>query len=151
MSLRKLLWNAGYRYRKNFAGLPGTPDIAITRFKIAVFCDGEFFHGKDWETVLKQRVARGQNAEFWLKKIEHNIKHDAEVDRQLTGLGWTVLRFWGHDIRKHPDRCIKAVEEAILEKQITAYDMTEPAWDDGEGDKNHDCHTSRMKETFQDP
>lgn len=66
--LRKALWKKGIRYRKNYKLLPGTPDIAITKYKIAIFCDSEFFHGKDWE-VLKPRLEKGKNAEFWIKKI----------------------------------------------------------------------------------
>ena len=55
--LRKALWNKGYRYRKNYKKLPGSPDIALTKYKIAIFCDGEFFHGKDWEKLeLKLRI-----------------------------------------------------------------------------------------------
>ena len=60
IALRKALWKKGYRYRKNFKGLPGKPDIAITKYKIAIFCDGEFFHGKDWE-ILKPKLEKGKN------------------------------------------------------------------------------------------
>ena len=49
--LRRALWNRGYRYRKNYKGLPGKPDIALTKYRIAIFCDSEFFHGKDWEKL----------------------------------------------------------------------------------------------------
>ena len=70
--LRKRLWQEGIRYRKNYSCLPGKPDIAITKYKIAIFCDGEFFHGKDWNT-LKQRLSKGQNSKYWVDKIERNI------------------------------------------------------------------------------
>lgn len=49
--LRKALWAKGYRYRKNYKLLPGTPDIVLTKQKIAIFCDGEFFHGKEWDVL----------------------------------------------------------------------------------------------------
>lgn len=66
--LRKALWQKGFRYRKNYRELPGTPDIVLTQYKIAIFCDGEFFHGKDWE-VLKPRLEKSNNSEFWISKI----------------------------------------------------------------------------------
>lgn len=65
--LRKALWDKGYRYRKNYKKLPGCPDIVLTKYKIAIFCDGEFFHGKDWE-VLKPRLEKSNNSEFWISK-----------------------------------------------------------------------------------
>ena len=68
LCLRKALWKKGYRYRKNYKKLPGTPDIVLTRYKIAIFCDSEFFHGKDWE-FLKLRLERGNNPEYWINKI----------------------------------------------------------------------------------
>ena len=69
--LRKALWNKGYRYRKNYKDLPGKPDIVLAKYKIAIFCDSEFFHGKDWE-VLRPQLERGKNADFWIKKISKN-------------------------------------------------------------------------------
>ena len=71
--LRKALWNKGIRYRKNYKELPGTPDIVLTKYKIAIFCDSEFFHGKDWE-ILKPRLEKGKNPDYWVKKIERNIQ-----------------------------------------------------------------------------
>ena len=67
MLLRRKLWNSGYRYRKNVKTLPGKPDIVIPRYKIAISCDGEFFHGKDWE-VLRPRLMKCENAEYWISK-----------------------------------------------------------------------------------
>ena len=87
VSLRKLLWHVGYRYRKNYAQLPGTPDIAITKHKIAIFCDGEFFHGKSWESGEREHVGRGKRGDFRQKKIERNMARDNEVDRLLNDLG----------------------------------------------------------------
>ena len=110
VTLRKLLWHAGYRYRKNDADLPGKPDIALTKHKIAIFCDGEFFHGKDFDTKKKPET----NAEYWEEKIKKNIQRDQVVEADLKGMGWTVIRFWSRDIIKDPDSCVKAVEEIIL-------------------------------------
>ena len=78
--LRRTLWNKGYRYRKNYKDLPGKPDIALTKYKIAIFCDSEFFHGKDWE-ILKLRLENGKNPDFWIKKIERNRNRDYENDK----------------------------------------------------------------------
>jgi len=97
--LRKALWNKGIRYRKNVSTLPGKPDIVITKYKIAIFCDGEFFHGKDWE-VLRPKLENSNNSEFWIKKISRNIERDDEVNKELLFLGYTVIRFWGNDIKK---------------------------------------------------
>lgn len=112
--LRKALWKKGYRYRKNYSQLPGTPDIVLTKYKIAIFCDGEFFHGKDWE-VLKPRLEKSSNSEYWIKKITKNQKHDLEVNQALLFQGWTVMRFWGKDIKKDVDGCIKVIEETIFD------------------------------------
>ena len=120
--LRKELWKRGYRYRKNYKALPGKPDIALTKYKIAIFCDSEFFHGKDWE-VLKPRLEKGNNPEFWVNKIERNVKRDDEVNKQLLFYGWTVIRFWGKDIQKNLDQCIKVIEEAIFDTTIGAENM----------------------------
>ena len=115
--LRKALWKQGIRYRKNYKKLPGSPDIAITKYKIAIFCDSEFFHGKDWEK-LKLRLENGQNCTFWIKKIMRNMERDSENEKALNFQDWMVLRFWGEDIKRHTDECVKAVQEAISEQKI---------------------------------
>ena len=112
LKLRKELWKRGYRYRKNVKNLPGKPDIALTKYKIAIFCDSEFFHGKDWE-VLKPRLENSNNSEYWIKKISRNMERDNEINKQLLFMGWTVIRFWGKDILKDIDTCIQVVEETI--------------------------------------
>lgn len=111
--LRKALWERGYRYRKNYKGLPGHPDIVLTKYKIVIFCDGEFFHGKDWEK-LKIRLKKSNNSEYWITKIARNIERDEEVNKQLRTLGWSVLRFWGKDIKKDVNGCITTIEEKIF-------------------------------------
>ena len=112
--LRKALWEKGIRYRKNYRKIPGKPDIAITKYKIAVFCDSEFFHGKDWEQ-LQTQIKRGRNPEFWIEKISRNRERDNEVDMQLRALGWEVIRFWGKDITKNVSECVRVVEEKIFD------------------------------------
>lgn len=121
--LRKELWKRGYRYRKNYDKLPGHPDIVITKYKIVIFCDGEFFHGKDWE-VLKPRLEKSNNSEFWISKISRNRERDNEINKRLLFEGWTVIRFWGNDIKKHPEECIKVIEETIFDEKI-GEDMNE--------------------------
>lgn len=112
--LRRALWRKGYRYRINYRELPGKPDIVFIKYKIAVFCDSEFFHGKDWE-VLKPRLEAGNNAEYWIKKICRNVERDDQINKQLLFMGWTVIRFWGKDIMNHPDECVKVIEETIFD------------------------------------
>lgn len=112
--LRKALWAKGIRYRKNNTNLPGKPDIVLTKYKIAIFCDGEFFHGKDWE-VLKPRLEKSNNSDYWISKISRNRERDDEVNKQLLFEGWTVIRFWGKDIKKHTEECVKVIEEAIFD------------------------------------
>ncbi len=120
--LRKELWKRGYRYRKNYKELPGKPDIVLTKYKIAIFCDSEFFHGKDWE-VLKPQLEKGKNAKFWIDKILKNQQHDDDINKQLQFLGWTVIRFWGKDIKKNTEECIKVIEEAVFEQKYGDCDI----------------------------
>ena len=112
--LRKALWERGIRYRKNYSKLPGKPDIVLTKYKIVIFCDSEFFHGKDWE-VLKPTLERGNNPQFWIKKIRRNIERDDEINKELNFMGWTVIRFWGKDIIKNTENCVQVVKEAIFD------------------------------------
>lgn len=118
--LRRALWKKGYRYRKNYGKLFGKPDIVLTKYKIAIFCDGEFFHGKNWN-MLKNKLKKSNNSEFWIDKISRNRERDEEINKRLLFEGWTVIRFWGEDIKKHTDECVKVVEEAIFD-----------SWDFGE-------------------
>lgn len=119
--LRKELWKRGYRYRKNYEALPGKPDIAITKYKIAIFCDGEFFHGKDWE-VRKAKLEKGNNGAYWISKISRNRERDDEINKKLLFMGWTVIRFWGNDIKKNTDECIQVIEETIFEMKVSDSD-----------------------------
>lgn len=117
LALRKELWSKGYRYRKNYKALPGTPDIVLTKYKIVIFCDGELFHGNNWE-VLRPKLLKGNNPEYWVKKIERNMGRDRENDKKLLFMGWTVIRFWGNDILKKPEQCVKVIEEVIFDHLI---------------------------------
>lgn len=108
-TLRHVLWNRGYRYRKNYTKLPGKPDIVLTKYKIAVFCDSEFFHGKDFNTKKPVDV----NHEYWHNKISRNIERDKNVNHQLKDDGWIVIRFWGKDILKDLEHCADIIQETI--------------------------------------
>ena len=119
--LRKALWKKGYRYRKNYKELPGRPDIVLTKYHIAIFCDSEFFHGKDWK-VLKAKLEKGKNPDYWVRKIERNIQRDEEKDKQLSSMGWTVIHFWGKDILKNTEQCIKVIEETIFDQKVEEID-----------------------------
>lgn len=108
--LRKKLWHRGHRYRKHYSKIPGKPDIVFIGKKIAVFCDSEFWHGKDWE---EKKHEIKSNKDFWYSKIERNIERDKEVNKELKSMGWTVLRFWGGEIKKELDKCVGIIEKEL--------------------------------------
>ncbi len=112
--LRKELWSRGIRYRKNVRRITGNPDIVFIGLRIAVFCDSEFWHGYEWE---KRKEDFKSNREFWIPKIERNMERDKEVNQLLTDDGWTVLRFWGNEIKKETAKCADIIENAIKEKK----------------------------------
>lgn len=113
LMLRKELWSRGIRYRKNATKVVGKPDIVFIKKKVAVFCDSEFWHGFNWE---ERKNDFKSNQDFWIPKIERNIQRDIEVNQQLTEAGWTVLRFWGRDIKKHCNECADQIEKVLKEK-----------------------------------
>lgn len=108
--LAKELWKRGLRYRKHIKKISGNPDFAFIGLKIAVFCDSEFWHGKDW-AVKKHEIK--SNKKFWHRKIEQNIARDIQINKELTADGWLVLRFWGKEILKSTKTCADKVEQAI--------------------------------------
>ena len=108
--LREELWARGLRYRKNVKSVYGHPDIVFIGKKVAVFCDGEFWHGYDWDNKKKEIQS---NQEFWIPKIERNIDRDKEVNERLKSEGWTVLRFWGNEILKDADSCVETIQKRL--------------------------------------
>ena len=102
----KLLWNAGVRYCKNDKRVFGRPDFVIRKMRIAIFCDGEFWHGRNWE---ERKNDHKSNCDFWHSKIERNIRRDKEVNEQLKAQGWTVFRFWETEITKESDKCLNRI------------------------------------------
>lgn len=114
--LAKALWHRGYRYRLNYKILPGTPDIALTKYRIAIFVDGEFWHGKDFE---KTKEKLKNNKDYWIEKIEENIQRDIRNDKLLRQMDWYPIHFWSNDVKKYLDYCLNEVEETI--SNITAF------------------------------
>ncbi len=108
--IAKELWGKGFRYRKNDQSVPGKPDFTFKKIKLAIFCDSEFWHGKDWD-IQQKRI--GTNKDFWVKKIQNNINRDRIINEKLTNKGWIVLRFWETDIKKNLDDCILTITEII--------------------------------------
>lgn len=113
--LRKALWHKGIRYRKNYKFLIGKPDITLIKYKIAIFCDGDFWHGRGYQHPGEQVKT---NKKFWMHKLGENVARDAEVNEILTEQGWLVLRFWESDIKKNLNKCVKTVFDYIpIKKQ----------------------------------
>jgi len=106
VQLRKALWKLGYRYRKNVKSLPGKPDIVFRKFKIVVFIDGDFWHGFEWET---RKSKFKTNAKYWVPKIARNMQRDRETEKMLQERGFKILRFWEHEVRKNPDKCLDEI------------------------------------------
>ncbi len=106
----RLLWSAGVRYRKQSRDIPGRPDFSIKRYRLAIFVDGDFWHGRDFS---RDNNRFHHNRDFWIAKIERNIGRDRKVNAQLEAAGWKVLRFWESDIKKNPGACLEAVLEYL--------------------------------------
>ncbi len=114
-AIAKALWHEGYRYWLNYKKLPGSPDIAIQKYRIAVFIDGEFWHGFDWEN-RKAKLKR--NREYWIEKIEENMARDLRVDKELVALGWIPIHFWSKEVKKDFTECIQVIKEMIFEQMV---------------------------------
>ena len=108
--LRKELWARGLHYQKNSKKVFGKPDIVFIGKKVAVFCDSEFWHGYDWDNKKNDIQSR---REFWIPKIERNMQRDIEVTTRLTQEGWTVLRFWGNEIKHDLKSCADIIETTV--------------------------------------
>jgi DNA mismatch endonuclease (patch repair protein) len=106
LKLRKALWCLGYRYRVNVKELPGRPDIVFRRHKLAIFIDGEFWHGYRWEEK-KEKIK--SNRGFWIPKIERNMQRDQANNRDLVDKGWQVMRFWEKEVHKDLEGCLERV------------------------------------------
>lgn len=114
--LRRAARNAGLAYRVDVASLPGRPDLAVPAARLAVFCDGDFWHGRHLRRRLR-KLAAGHNATYWVSKLRANVERDRKVNRLLRESGWTVLRFWESDLRVNPNRAVKAMLKAMQARQ----------------------------------
>jgi DNA mismatch endonuclease, patch repair protein len=110
--LRSALWKRGLRYRINYGYLPGKPDIVFPRGRVAVFCDGDFWHGRSW-VARRQRLSQGHNAAYWVSKIESNMKRDKRVNASLRSSGWTVLRVWETEVLADPEAVADQVAAVV--------------------------------------
>ena len=108
--LARALWNKGYRYRKNNKSVFGRPDLTFKKYKIAIFVDGEFFHGYNWHEK-KDKIQ--SNREYWIPKIERNMQRDKEVNQYLIKNGWQVIRFWSPFVKKNLQDCIEIIEKEM--------------------------------------
>jgi DNA mismatch endonuclease (patch repair protein) len=108
--LRKKLWQIGLRYRKNYKSLKGVPDIVFLKEKVAIFVDGEFWHGYNW---VEKKKKINSNRSYWIKKIEGNIERDTEVKKQLASMGWKVLRFWEKEVKSDLEKCVSKIINAL--------------------------------------
>lgn len=118
--LRKALWAKNYRCRVNYKELPGKPDIVFTKYKIAIFCDGDFWHGHNWAVrgmVSLEQELEGYS-EYWRNKICKNIQRDEEITKKLYADRWYVLRFWESDIRSNTEECVRTIEQAIFDMKF---------------------------------
>ncbi|KIA94955.1 endonuclease [Pedobacter kyungheensis] len=104
--LRKALWANGIRFRIHVKNMPGKPDIVINKYRLAIFVDGNFWHGFEWH---KKKTTLKSNAQFWIPKIERNMQRDRKNQKQLEDVGYTVIRFWDHDIMKALTKCVNQV------------------------------------------
>ena len=116
LMLRKALWKENLRYRVNYKKLPGKPDIVFTKYHVAIFCDGDYWHGHNWAIrglgSLEEELAG--YSEFWRNKILGNIERDTKNNRFLQDMGWTVVRLWESDIRADIDSCVQQIKDALI-------------------------------------
>lgn len=106
----KKLWHRGLRYRLNYKKLPGSPDIVLTKYKIVIFIDGEFWHGKNF-TVESNNIKN--NHDYWSEKISENINRDRRNDLLLSREGWKVLHFWSKEAIGEFEKCYQKILEEI--------------------------------------
>ncbi|MDR2371171.1 MAG: very short patch repair endonuclease [Treponema sp.] len=120
---RKALWKWGIRYRKNVKTLFGTPDIAIKKYKIVIFIDGDFWHGNDWKKkhFLSQEKLLSTYSDYWQKKIRRNIERDKKVRKYYKNIGWTILRFWTSETEKRLNKCITKTIVTINKNKKLSY------------------------------
>lgn len=106
--LRRAVWSAGFRgYRIDDGRLPGRPDLAWTRHRLAVFVDGKFWHGHP------SAYRPGRHGAYWDEKVARNVERDRAADEELREMGWTVLRLWDFEVRRDLAGCVAQVASAL--------------------------------------
>ncbi len=126
--LRRELWKSGLHFRVNVKTLPGCPDIVFNEAKVAVFCDGDFWHGRQWKR-RRSRLRSGHNSEYWCRKIEANIKRDRTVNNLLRDADWTVLRFWESNIKRDPAEVVRKINNEQKRKGRSTSSQTKHVLD----------------------
>jgi len=126
--LRRELWKLGVRYRKYVAKLPGNPDLVFRMARVVVFCDGDFWHGRNWDQ-LRAALGRRHNADYWIAKIARNRERDQEHTTRLISEGWLVLRLWETDIIRDPQQAARQIKEVVERRRAEYTCITGP----GEG------------------
>jgi DNA mismatch endonuclease (patch repair protein) len=114
--LRQLLWRRGLRFRKNLTQLPGKPDIVFTKARVVVFCDGDFWHGRNWRRLARQLQNRA-NADYWYKKIRSNMLRDRWTTQFLEKQGWYVVRIWEGDVLADSEQAAARIEMIVRKSQ----------------------------------
>jgi DNA mismatch endonuclease (patch repair protein) len=112
LQLRRALWRLGLRYRTHADDLPGKPDVVFRRARVVVFCDGDFWHGRDWRK-LQKKLEGSANSAYWLPKIARNRQRDQEQTAELRGQGWHVVRLWEGEVKADPAAAALRVAEAV--------------------------------------
>lgn len=109
--LGKALWSNGFRYRKQYEKLHGTPDFVLIKYKIAIFCDSSFWHGyRNMKTKIHNFKS---NKSFWINKILDNLNRDKRINKELKKNGWRVIRFWDFEITNNIENCIDKIKTTI--------------------------------------
>jgi DNA mismatch endonuclease (patch repair protein) len=111
LRMNEMLGNTRYKYEM-YPKMFGNPDFILSRKRIVIFCDGDFWHG--YRYYEKKRLPK----KFWRDKIERNMRRDLAVSRKLRQEGWSVLRFWEHDIEKNPEKCMRRIIKKIQSRSI---------------------------------
>jgi DNA (cytosine-5)-methyltransferase 1 len=128
--LQKMLKKRGIKFKSNELKLPGKPDIIIKNKKLAVFVDGDFWHGGQWfrrrKKTLSEQFNHSKNKEYWLNKIKKNIDRDFSVTSDLIESGWSVLRFWESKIKENPEECANLISTASVREDTPQYTFSLP-------------------------
>ena len=110
LKMKRILSDTNYKFEM-YPKMFGSPDFVLERKRIAIFCDGDFWHGYRYNE--KKKPAK----KFWRDKIQDNMSRDKKVSRKLRRDGWSVLRFWEHDIEKNPELCVRKLKRKACSKK----------------------------------